>query len=101
MSGAKADTGGQAELAAVRAEIDRIDRELVEILAERTRMVDRVVEIKHRHGLPARIEERVVEVLETVQAEAQARGVDPELATELWRVMIEHFIAHEQKRLGE
>ena len=46
-------------MADLRAEIDRIDAELVELLARRAGCIDRAIAIKRRISLPARIDSRV------------------------------------------
>ena len=85
----------------LRVEIDALDAELIRLLAARTRYVARAAEIKQGVGLPARIPARVEEVVAKVAARAAAAGVDPALAEGLWRAMIEHFIAQEERVLGK
>ena len=84
----------------LRAEIDRIDAGLVELLAERITYIDRAAELKPGLGLPARIEDRVEEVVAKVRASAMARGIDPDLAEALWRRLIDWSIAREEVVLG-
>jgi isochorismate pyruvate lyase len=85
----------------LRAEIDRLDRDLVALLARRAAFIDRAVEIKRDAGLPARIDERVEEVVARVRAAALAAGLDADLAEGLWRDLIEWSIAREAGALGE
>lgn len=85
---------------ALRAEIDRIDRELVRLLARRAACIDRAAAIKAEIGLPARIETRVEDVVAKVRAEAGATGFDAEAAEALWRMMIDWSIAREERVLG-
>ncbi|MGF7161486.1 isochorismate pyruvate lyase [Rhodoligotrophos appendicifer] len=86
-------------MADLRSEIDRIDAALVSLLAERTRYVDRVIEVKAAAGLPALIETRVEEVAARVRNLANGQGLDPAFAERLWRMMMDHFIAYEQAHL--
>ena len=88
-------------MAEVRAEIDRINAALVALLAERTTYIDRAAQLKPALGLPARIEDRVEEVVAKVRATAMARGVDPDLAEGLWRRLIDWSIAREERVLGK
>ncbi len=81
----------------LRAEIDKVDRELIALLAVRTGYIDRAVEIKGPSGMPARIPERVEDVVAKVRAEAVEKGLDPELVDELWRRLIDWSIAREAK----
>lgn len=83
----------------LRREIDRVDAALIALLAERSRYVDRVVEVKAAAGLPALITSRVEEVASRVRLLGQNEGVDPDFVERLWRMMMDHFIAYEEKRL--
>ena len=78
----------------VRAEIDRIDREIVALLAERAGYVQQAARVKRLRGEivdPARIEEIVAKT----RAAAAERGLPPDLVEPLFRLMIERFIALE------
>jgi isochorismate pyruvate lyase len=89
-----------ASMGALRAEIDRIDRELVALLARRVACIDRAVELKGAQGLPARIDARVEEVAGRARAAAEARGLDADFIEALWRRIIEWSIAREERALG-
>lgn len=91
----------EKELASFRAEIDRIDSEIVKLLAERMKVVDRVIAVKAKSGLPAFIPERVEEVAERVRAEARRLGAPPELAELVWRKMMDWVIAYEERRIKD
>lgn len=84
----------------IRAEIDRLDRDLVGLLVQRRGYIARAAEIKRAAGLPARIDPRVEDVLAKVQAEAVARDLDPGLVADLWRRLIDWSIALEEQTLG-
>jgi len=91
---------GDPELSHLRAEIDRVDSELVKLIAERIRIVDQVVAIKKKTGLPALIPDRVEEVAQRVRDEAKRLGAPPELAELVWRRMMDWIIAYEENNLG-
>lgn len=63
-----------ADLEALRAEIDRIDSSIAELLNERIRLIRQVVEIKERLDLPTLDSEREKQVLARVCASVS----DPE-----------------------
>ena len=88
-------------MADLRAEIDRIDGRLVALLAERAGYIDRAAEIKPALGLPARIDDRVEEVVDKVRIRAMAEGLDPDLAEALWRRLIDWSIAREERLFPE
>ena len=87
-------------LPSLRAEIDRIDDAIVDLLAERLGIVRRVVAVKTREGLPALIEARVDEVLAHVRDHAASKGLPPDLAELVWRGIIDWTIRFEESRLG-
>lgn len=87
-------------MAEVRAEIDRIDGRLVALLAERAGYIDRAADLKPALGLPARIDDRVEEVVAKVRARAIGEALDPDLAEALWRRLIDWSIAREEAKIG-
>jgi isochorismate pyruvate lyase len=87
-------------MAALRGQIDRIDRALLDLLAERARYIDRAIVLKPRENLPARTTGRVAEVIANVREGAASRGLDPDLVERIWSTVIEAAIAHEAKTLG-
>lgn len=93
-------TTTQSEMAPVRAEIDRLDRELVALLVERAACIDRAIAVKGAAGLPARITPRVEEVVANVRAAAADGGLDVAFVEALWRQIIEWSIAREERVLG-
>jgi isochorismate pyruvate lyase len=94
------DPNACASMDELRVEIDRIDRELVALLARRAACIDRAAELKRAAGLPARIEERVDEVLANARAAAGAQALDAALVGRLWREIVEWSIAREERALA-
>ena len=88
-------------MAEVRAEIDRMDRELVRMLARRAGYIDRAIELKQLNGWPARIPERVEEVVMNARAAADGEGLDPDLIESLWRQLVDWSIAREARVIRE
>lgn len=84
----------------LRAAIDALDSQIVAMIARRAGYIDRAAELKPAEGLPARIDERVEDVVAKVCARADAEGLDPALVEQIWRLMIEWSIAREEKVLG-
>ena len=83
----------------VRAEIDRLDLAILDLVAERFGYVDRAWQLKTRRE-EAVVPWRIQQVIERVRARAQERGVPPELAEALWRQMIGWFIQYEEEKLS-
>lgn len=88
-----------ADMAALRGAIDALDARLIALLAYRSRLIDRAARIKARDGLPARIDSRVEQVAANARRLAGQHGLDPALAEALWRRMMDHFIAQEDRHL--
>jgi len=84
----------------VRAEIDRIDAGLVDLIGERFTYVDRAWQLKLSPA-EARVPWRIQQVIDRVRARAQEQGLPPELAEALWRQMIGRFIQYEEEKLRQ
>lgn len=94
---APADCTSMQEL---RVQIDALDARIVAQLAARAGYIDRAITLKQAENLPARIEDRVEEVVDRVRARAAAEGLDAALVETLWRHLIEWSIAREEQVLG-
>lgn len=88
-----------ASMNEVRVEIDRVDRALVDLLAERWSYVDRMWEFKRTRQAEANVPWRNREVIEKVRARAAAGGMPPEMAEALWRQIIGWGIQYQDERL--
>ena len=81
-------------LAEIRDQIDRIDRALMKLVAERSGFVRRAAQLKLRREDvfdPARIDD----VVALARGEAKKLGLDPKAAEQAFRAMVERFIAYE------
>ncbi len=83
----------------IRAEIDRLDGALIALLAERFGYVRRMAEIKTDPS-EARAPSRVDAVVARVRSLAAERGIDPDLAADLWTRLIEWNITWEQAAIA-
>jgi isochorismate pyruvate lyase len=84
----------------VRAEIDRIDCALVDLLSERWTYVDRAWQLK-RSPEEATVPWRIQEVIDRVRARAEEGDLPPALAEALWRQIIGWGIQYEEQRLTQ
>ncbi len=87
-----------ANMDEVRAEIDRLDSALVDLMAERFTYVDRAWQLKNNPA-EATVPWRIQQVVDKVRGHAADRGLPPELAEALWRQMIGWFIQYEEEQL--
>jgi isochorismate pyruvate lyase len=84
----------------VRAEIDRIDEALVDLMAERFKYVDRAWHLKDNPG-QAYVGWRIQQVIDKVKDRGKAKGLPPELTEALWRQMIGWFVQYEEEKLRQ
>lgn len=84
------------DMPALRDAIDALDRSLVEHLTTRAAYIDRAIELKRLNGWPARLPDRVEDVVTKVKAEARSNELDDALVERLWRQLIEWSIAREE-----
>jgi len=86
------------DMGEVRAEIDRIDASLVDLIAARFAYVDRAWQLKVDPG-EAYVPWRIQQVIDKVKSRAKERGLPPELTEALWRQMIGWFVQYEEEKL--
>ena len=77
MSGSD-DTPAAARLAGVRAEIERIDRQLIDLIAERVRLAREVGDVKRELGVPTLDPAREAAVVRRAGELAREAGVGDE-----------------------
>jgi isochorismate pyruvate lyase len=87
------------QMSEVRAEIDRIDSALVDMIAERLGYVERAWQLKLVAKQEANVPWRNQQVIDKVRVRAKAKGVPPDLCEALWRQMIGWFIQYEEEKL--
>lgn len=83
----------------IRREIDRIDEQLVKLLAERQRCVEQAIAVKKREGIPARLPGRIGQVIANAKTLARVHNADPALVETIWTEMVEWFVAYEEHSL--
>lgn len=88
------------DMTELRAEIDRTDSELSALLGHRARLISRAAELKASNGWPARIKDRVDEVVANARENAARDGWDPALAAYIWTELVEWSIRREETALG-
>ena len=89
------------ELSRVRAALDRIDAALLDLLAERSAVVDEVASVKSRDtGLFLRDLERERDLLSKIGREAQKRGLNAFQVVKIFRDVVEASVRQQESRLG-
>ena len=78
----------------VRDGVDRMDRALVALIAERSRYMQAAARIKPSRDV-VRDEDRIEDVVSKVLKAADAAGLPAEIAEPVWRELVEQSIAYE------
>ncbi|MEQ8406452.1 MAG: chorismate mutase [Oceanicaulis sp.] len=78
----------------VRDGVDRLDRALVALIAERSRYMEAAARIKPSRDV-VRDSDRVEDVVAKVKAAAAPAGLPAEIAEPVWRELIERSIQYE------
>lgn len=73
----------------LREEIEAIDRELVELIAQRTYVADSIAQVKADEGLPTTDEAQEQRVMERAGANAEQFDLDSNLVKAVFRLLIE------------
>jgi isochorismate pyruvate lyase len=87
------------ELMGFREEIDAIDRALVELIAQRFKVVDRVIEVKRAKNIPAALADRVEQVVQNNLRNAEHTNVPAQTIEKIWRALIAETITYEERAL--
>ncbi|EMA29391.1 chorismate mutase [Halobiforma nitratireducens] len=82
-------TPEEMSLDELREEIETIDREIVELIAQRTYVADTIAQVKDEKGLPTTDEEQEQQVMDRAGENAQRFDVDANLVKAIFRLLIE------------
>jgi chorismate mutase / prephenate dehydrogenase len=84
------------ELNELRDQIDQVDKQMVQLLARRLALVEKVGEVKSKHGLPIYAPDREAAMLASRREEAQRQGVPPQLIEDILRRTMRESYASEK-----
>jgi chorismate mutase len=73
----------------LREEIQTIDREIVEKIAQRTYVADTIAQVKDERGLPTTDEQQEQAVMDRAGENAEQFDVDANLVKAIFRLLIE------------
>lgn len=90
----------QALLAALRAELDRIDALLLETLRQRLDCCRRIGQLKKRHAIPMMQPQRIGVVQARAAAFAKIHGLSPEFLHALYELIIAETCRLEGEIIG-
>ena len=82
----------------LREEIDKLDKEILSLIAQRQKCVEKVALVKNNKDLVVD-KKRIQEVIRRVKRLAKEKGLSEKIAESLWRKLIELSIDHEYEIL--
>jgi chorismate mutase len=88
------------DLDEIRTRIDDVDQRLIALLAERGALVGEVVHYKRAHHMPVVDRAREDRMLLRIADLARAQGLDPRVAQQVLRTIIDGFTLLEVEELG-
>jgi chorismate mutase / prephenate dehydrogenase len=93
-------SAARPELDQLRQQIDTIDRQLVDLLSQRLRVIQKVTEVKQQHELPTFHPAREENLISARRTQATAAGLDPDYVEDLFRTMLRHSRVGQLDTLG-
>lgn len=81
----------------LRDEIQTIDREIVELIAQRTYVAESIASVKRERGLPTTDESQEQQVMERAGENAARFDVDANLVKAIFRLLIEINKVHQRE----
>jgi chorismate mutase len=88
------------DLGSIRDRLDVVDRRLVDVLGERAQLITEVITFKRAHGMRVVDRDREEEMLQRIGEIAAERDLDPRIARQVLRAVIDAFTLLEVEQLG-
>jgi chorismate mutase len=98
--GSVTDDAVVPDLQAIRDRLDVVDRQLLEVLTRRAELIGDVITFKRAHGMAVVDRGREEEMLERIGIMAAEGGLDPRIARQVLRAVIDAFTLLEVEQLG-
>ena len=90
-----------SDLETQREIINKIDAQIIDLIAERQSAVQGVIAAKKQTGQAALQPARWEQVVTRVRQKAAEKGIDPDLVEAIWNELHEYFLKLEEKELSE
>jgi chorismate mutase/prephenate dehydrogenase len=81
----------------LRKRLNELDRQLIELIAERQSVVDQVGELKRSQGQGTRDYQREKQVLDGARASASELGIAPDIAEQVMRLLIQTSLTKQER----
>ena len=84
------------ELILIRKKLDSLDNKLIELIKKRTKLVDKVVQLKvFKKEIVDK--KRISNILKRVKQKSIRKNIDPKITHRIWKNMIWAYINYERK----
>lgn len=77
----------------LRAEIDAIDQEILELMRKRAEISERIAQVKEAEHLPVRDEARKEQMIAQRLATATTYGIPADIVESIWNIMHEWSVS--------
>jgi chorismate mutase len=93
-------TNQPSDLSEIRQRLDIVDRKLVQVLLERSQLIEEVIHYKRAHAMAVIDRGREDVMLDRIESIASSEGLDPRIARQVLRAAIDAFTLLEVEHLG-
>ena len=100
MMGAMSAPEVPADLGSIRERLDVVDRRLVDVLVQRAQLIEEVIAFKRAHKMAVVDRAREELMLDRIGDVAAQGGLDPRIARQVLRSIIDAFTLLEVEQLG-
>lgn len=76
------------DMSSLRAEIDRLDGDIIDLIAQRFSVCGQIAQLKGQSGIPVMQPGRVLEVRQRCARLGAERGLDPDFVDRLYQLLI-------------
>ena len=84
------------ELILIRKKLDSLDNKLIELIKKRTKLVDKVVQLKvFKKEIVDK--KRISNILKAIKQKSIRKNIDPKITHRIWKNMIWSYINYEKK----
>ncbi len=81
--------------------MNRIDREIIALIAKRQEVAGRIARVKHLEGLPIHDETRTKEVLQDAFETAVEKNINPVSVQEIFSILVQMSEERQRERTGD
>jgi len=90
-----------SDLSTIRAQIDRVNSQIIKLLAKRYKLSKQVAHYKKLHKLPILDAEREEEMFKSIIKQAQEANLPPDYVVQVFRLIVDHTYQQEDRILQD